>query len=87
MNNEIKFLNKSEEHDIPSQILQTILDSPQYVWFPSHLNIGVVPDCSGQLAELIVCIITLEFICIVTRPVQVKTGVVRQQAITWTNVD
>ena len=54
-------LTYNEEYDIPSQILKTILDCmhrlffrPQYVWFPSHLYIGVIPNSSGQLAELIV---------------------------------
>ena len=33
---------------------------PQYVWFPSHLYIGVIPNSSVQLSELIVYIIPLE---------------------------
>ena len=33
---------------------------PNMVWFPSHLYIGVIPNPSGQLAELIVYIIPLE---------------------------
>ena len=47
MNNEIKFPKKNEEHDIPSQIFQTILDCmpqlffrPQYVWFLVHLYVS-----------------------------------------------
>ena len=28
--------------------------SPKYVWFPVHLKIPMIPDPSGQLAELIV---------------------------------
>ena len=37
-----------------------ILFRPQYVWFPSHLYRGVIPNSSGQLAEIIVYIIPLE---------------------------
>ena len=59
---------QNEEHDIPAQILKTILDRmpqlvffrPQYVWFPSHLYIDVIPNSSGQSTELIVYIIPLE---------------------------
>ena len=29
---------------------------PKYVWFPIHLKGHMIPDPSGQLAELIVCI-------------------------------
>ena len=29
---------------------------PKYVWFPIHLKGAVIPDPSGQLAELIVYI-------------------------------
>ena len=29
---------------------------PKYVWFPIHLKGPMIPDPSGQLAELIVCI-------------------------------
>ena len=39
-------------------MLKTILDCmsqlffrPQYVWFPSHLYSGVIPNASGQSAE------------------------------------
>ena len=49
MNNDIKFLRI--EHDIPTPILKTTLDCmpqlffrPQYVWFPSHLYVGVIPN-------------------------------------------
>ena len=31
---------------------------PKYVWFPSHLKDQMIPDPSGQLAELIVLIIS-----------------------------
>ena len=44
-------------------ILKTIFDciprlfsKPKYVWFPAHLLGHVIPDPSGQLAELIVYI-------------------------------
>ena len=54
-------LTENEEHDIPSQILKTIFGlhasvifRPTYVWFPSHLKGHMIPDPSGQLAELIV---------------------------------
>ena len=60
-------LTQIEGHNIPLQILKIILDCmpqlffrPQYVWFPSHLYVGLIPKSSGQLEELIVCIIALE---------------------------
>ena len=61
-------LTKNEEHDILSQILKTILDCmfqllflrPHYVWFSSRLYIDMIPNSSGQFAELIVYIIPLE---------------------------
>ena len=59
--------SQNEEHNIPSQILKTILNRmphffgrPHYVWFPSHLYVALIPNSSGQLAELIVYIILLE---------------------------
>ena len=59
-------LTENEEHDIPSQILKTILDctprlflDPKYVWFLADLLGLVVPNSSGQVA-LIVCIIPPE---------------------------
>ena len=55
------------KNTIPSPIFKTILDCmpqlflrPQYVWFPAHLYIAVIPNSSGQLAELIVYIIPPE---------------------------
>ena len=33
---------------------------PQYVWFLVHLYVALIPNSSGQLAELIVYIIPLE---------------------------
>ena len=67
MNNDIKYLNIKYEHDIPSQILKTILDRmaqlffrPQYVWFLVHVYAALIPNSSGQLAELLVHIIPLE---------------------------
>ena len=33
---------------------------PQYVWFPGHLKGPPIPDSGGQLAELIVYIISPE---------------------------
>ena len=54
------------EHDI-LPMLKTILDCmpqlfirPQYVWFLVHLQIGLIPNSSGQLADLTVYIIPLE---------------------------
>ena len=56
-------LTENEEQDIPSHILKTILDCmpqlffrPKYGWFPVHLKGPMIPDPSGQLAELIVYI-------------------------------
>ena len=40
---------------------------PQYVSFLEHLYVGLIPNPSGQLAELIVYIISIELIRIVTR--------------------
>ena len=54
-------ITENEEKDIPSHILKTIFGShasvifrPKYVWFPAHLKGPMIPDHSGQLAELIV---------------------------------
>ena len=56
-------LTENEEQDIPSHILRPFLDCmpqlffrPKYVWFPIHLKDPMIPDPSGQLAELIVYI-------------------------------
>ena len=56
-------LTENEEHDIPSHILKTILDcmlqlffKPKYVLCPVHLWGHVIPDSSGQLAEITVYI-------------------------------
>ena len=56
-------LTENEEHCIPAQIMKTIIRlhasvivRPQCVWFPVHL----IPNSSGQLAELIVHIIPPE---------------------------
>ena len=40
-----------------------ILD-PKYLWFMVHFYVGLIPNSSGQMAELIVYIIPLELICI-----------------------
>ena len=45
----------------------SLIFSPQYVWFPAYLYIGLIPISSGQLAEIIVSIIPQEYICIVTK--------------------
>ena len=56
-------LTEKEEQDIPSHILKTIfglhasvISRPKYVWFPIHLKGPVIPDPSGQLADLVVYI-------------------------------
>ena len=56
-------LTENEEQDIPSHILKTIFGlhasfifRPKYVWFSVHLKGPMIPDPSGQLAELIVYI-------------------------------
>ena len=56
-------LTENEERDIPSHILKTIfrlhasvIFRHKYVWFPVHLKGPMIPDPSGQLAELIVYI-------------------------------
>ena len=56
-------LTENEEQDISSHILETIFGlhasvifRPKYVWFPIHLKGPMIPDPSGQLAELIVYI-------------------------------
>ena len=60
-------LTENEEHDIPSQSLKTIFGlhasaifRPQYVWFLTHLYGLVIPNSSGQLAELFFYIIPPE---------------------------
>ena len=65
MSNDIKFLNiewrtqyyltNFEDHF--GLHASVIFLRPQYVWFPSHLYAGLIPNSSGQLAELIVYII------------------------------
>ena len=68
MNNAIKFLDTEwrtryslinfEDHF--GLCASIIFFRPQYVWFHSHLYIGVIPNSSGQMAELIICAIPLE---------------------------
>ena len=60
-------LTENEEHNIPSQILKTIFGlhtsaifTSQYAWFLTHLQGPVIPNYSGQLAELIVYVIPPE---------------------------
>ena len=58
-------LSKNEEQDIPSQrtfedhfwIACLSYSRPQYVWFLTNLQGSMIPNSSGQLAELIVYII------------------------------
>ena len=66
MINDIKFLNIEWRTRYSSQILNTILGCmsqlvfrPLYVWFLAHLYGGLIPNSSGQFAELIVYIIPL----------------------------
>ena len=63
MNNDIKVLiiewetryslTNFEDH-------ASVIFRPQYVLFLSHLYIGLIPNSSGQLEELIIYIIPLE---------------------------
>ena len=67
MNNDIKFLDIEsrtryslttfEDH---FELHALAIFRPQFVWFLSHLYIGVISNSSGQLAELIVYIMPLE---------------------------
>ena len=61
VNNDIKFLNiecrtryplTNFEDQLGLRASVIFLD-PQYVWFPSHVYVGLIPNSSGQLAELI----------------------------------
>ena len=64
-------LTQNEEHNIWKTILDCMPQlyfRPQYMCFPSHLFVGMIPSSSGQLAELIVYIVPLEKICIVIGP-------------------
>ena len=74
MNNDIKFLNIEWRTPYPLTNFEdhfgfraSVIFRVQYVWFPVHLYTGLLPNSSGQLAELIIHIIPLEKICIVTR--------------------
>ena len=66
MNNDIKFLNMKNTI-FPHKFWRPFLDSmpqlffrPQYVSSLVHLYVGLIPNSSGQLAELIVDNIPLE---------------------------
>ena len=59
MNNDIKFLNiewrtrySLTTFEDQFGLYALVFFRPQYVWFPSHLYIGVIPNPSGRLAEL-----------------------------------
>ena len=74
MNTDIKFLNiewgtqySLTKFEDCFGLHASVISSHQYVWFVAHLYVGLIPKSSGQLAELIVYIIPLEYICIVTR--------------------
>ena len=69
INNDMKFLNiewrtlyslKNFEDHFRLHASVNYFFRLQYVWFPVHLYIGLIPNSSGQLAELLVCIIPLE---------------------------
>ena len=71
MNNDIEFLNREWRTrytltNFDDHFLDCIICIPQlffrrkYVWFPAHLYDPVIPNSSGQLAELIVYIIPPE---------------------------
>ena len=66
MNNDILFLNREwrtryslahfEDHFWIACLSNFLDPNMQYVWFPIHLKGPMIPDPSGQLAELIVYI-------------------------------
>ena len=62
MNNDIKFL-KMKNTIFPTNfedhfgLHASVNFLASNVWFPSHLYIGVIPNSSGQLAELIIYIL------------------------------
>ena len=45
----------------------SVIFNTQHLWFLVHLYVGLIPNSSGQLAELIVYIISPDEICIVAR--------------------
>ena len=60
-------LTENAEHDIPSQMLKTILRlqasvifRSQYVWFLTHLWGPAIPNSSVKLTELMVYVIPPE---------------------------
>ena len=67
MNNHIKFRKiewktryshtKFEDH---FGLHASVISRPQYAWFLAHLDVVLIRNSSGQLAELIVYIIPLE---------------------------
>ena len=50
-------LTENKEHDIWVAWLSYFLDPNMCVWFLDHLYIPLIPNSSGQLAELIVYVI------------------------------
>ena len=67
MNNDTKFLNieRRTRYSITNfedkfELRASVIFRPKYVWFASHLYIGMIPNFSGQFAELIVYIIPQE---------------------------
>ena len=48
--------NKIFPHTFWRPFLRQLFFRPKYVWFPVHLKGPMIPDPSGQLAELIVYI-------------------------------
>ena len=67
MNNDMKFLNiewrtryfltNFEDH---VELHAPVNFKPQYVWFLVYLYVGLIPNSSGHLAELIVYTIPLD---------------------------
>ena len=74
MNNDIKFLNTEQRTRYSLTNFEdhfglhaSFIFRPQCVWFLVHLYVGLISNSRGQLAEIIIYIIPLEYICIVTR--------------------
>ena len=67
MNKDIKFLNIEirtwysltylEDH---IGLLPSVSFRPEYVWFPLHFYVALIPKSSGQLAEIIAYVIPQE---------------------------
>ena len=75
MNNDIKFVNVewrtwyslTNFEDRFRVHVSLIYEAKTYMWLLEHLYVGLIPNPSSQLAELIVYIIPQELICMDTR--------------------